>query len=202
MSEDIESEVIETAYSKGLNLEKEFCEFLKTDLKWDKARIRPQLASRHNMRGTNVDILAERLDHRGKTIKTISFVYGLVFAILFFLGWIDQDVERGSILVGFSLFFEVIGIIAYFVGLSLSKQNGWVECKNLKGKVNINQVQKTIDEVRHYRQSSDRDYKITHVYFVSTNGYVENALKLAVENDIKCYVKESQTFKEVDYWNH
>ena len=65
----------------------------------------------------------------------------------------------------------------------------------------INHVRKTIEEKADYVRSGDREYKFEYHYFVSANGFVENALKYAVDNNVICYVKEGNTFKKVGYWD-
>lgn len=203
MKESIEnSESIETIFEKGIGLEKEFCEYLKTDLGWEKARIRSQMASKFNMRGTNVDVIAERIDARGNKLKKLGIVYAIFFILLMIVSFFEEDSELQLFLLCFGLIFEIGGVFAFIYSINLNKENAWVECKNLKTKVNISQVQKTIDEYKHYKESGNKEYKFVECYFVSTNGFVENALKLAVENGIKCYIKENGIFKKIDYWNH
>ncbi len=74
-----------------------------------------------------------------------------------------------------------------------------MECKNLKGKVNINQIEKSIREFNDYTASGNKEYKFKYHYFVSANGYIENALKYAEDKGILCYQKEGDTFKRVFY---
>ncbi len=50
MKESIENlESDEIIFEKGIGLEKEFCEYLKTNLGWEKARIRSQVKSKFNI---------------------------------------------------------------------------------------------------------------------------------------------------------
>lgn len=202
MKKTIKEQELETVFEKGIGLEKEFCEYLKTDLSWDKARVRSQMASKFNMRGTNVDVIAERIDIRGNKLKKIGIVYAIFFILLIVIALFEEDSELQLFLFCFGLIFEVVGAFAFIYSINLNKENAWVECKNLKTKVNISQVQKTIDEQKHYKESGNKEYKFVECYFVSTNGFIENALKLAVDNGIKCYTKEKGLFKQIDYWNH
>ena len=86
MKETIKEQELETVFEKGIGLEKEFCEYLKTDLGWEKARVRSQMASKFNMRGTNVDVIAERLDDRGRKLDIISKLYGIICFLFIIYG--------------------------------------------------------------------------------------------------------------------
>src|SRR5205823_5315364 len=56
-------------YYKGINFEREFADYMKSELKWNGVKIRSQQAHNHNTHGTNVDIIAWRFDTRGKQYK-------------------------------------------------------------------------------------------------------------------------------------
>jgi hypothetical protein len=202
MKESIENlELSETIFEKGIGLEKEFCEYLKTDLGWEKARVRSQMASKFNMRGTNVDVIAERLDDRGRKLKLISKFYFAICILSLLIGLYLINDDSGLTIFLFGVFVFIVGFVSFNLGEKLNKENAWVECKNLKTKVNISQVQKTIDEYKHYKDSGNDEYKFVKCYFVSTNGFIENALKLAIDNDIICYKKENGIFKKIEYWD-
>lgn len=200
MKETIEN--TQKSFDKGLELEKEFCEYLKTDLGWEKARIRSQMASKYNMRGTNVDVIAERIDERGNKLKKLGAFYIVFFLILVFVAIMTDDNETQNWLLIMAVIFELVGAFAFYYSVSLNKENAWVECKNLKTKVSISQVQKAIDEFNHYKQSNNKEYKFTEMHFVSSIGFIENALKLAEDNNVICFTKENGVFKKIDYWNH
>ena len=203
MKETIKEKELETVFERGIGLENEFCEYLKTDLSWEKARTRSQMASKFNMRGTNVDVVAERLDDRGRRLKLVSNFYFIICVITILIGLylIISDNENGVFIMLFGFFVFLAGLFSLNLSEKLNKENAWVECKNLKTKVNISQVQKTVDEYKHYNQSGNKEYKFVECYFVSTNGFIENALKLAIDNDIICYTKENEKFKKIDYWD-
>ncbi|WP_269225344.1 hypothetical protein [Flavobacterium eburneipallidum] len=204
MEEKLKEQESETIFEKGIGLEKEFCEYLKSDLGWEKARIRSQMASKFNMRGTNVDVIAERLDNRGERLKKLGNFYMIICILTCLIGLflVINNNSDGMYIIFFGTFVLIIGIISFKLSENLNKENAWVECKNLKTKVNISQVQKTIDEINHYKASENKEYKFVEVYFISSNGFVENALKLAIDNKIICYIKENEKFKKIDYWNH
>ncbi|HVT86798.1 MAG TPA: hypothetical protein VHD35_16450 [Chitinophagaceae bacterium] len=96
-----------------------------------------------------------------------------------------------------------IGIISVFLAYlsrSRHKENVWVECKNRKTKSTFEDVKKSIDEYNDYKASGDTEYKYIAHYFVSASGFVENALKLANDNNVICYEYKNQTFEKVQYW--
>lgn len=200
MSEIIDdvNEVETTTFAKGLNLEKEFCEFLKTDLGWTDARIRAQMSAANNMRGTQVDVLAERLNEKGQFAKKLAYIYIPIFLFTFILGiTINSDA-----LMIMGLLFELAGGIALILSITLNKEHAWIECKNRKTKTDIRQMQLTISQVDEYKKSGNKKYKFTEIYFVSSSGFVENALKLAEENNVKCYYKKDGNFFQAKFWEH
>lgn len=194
MAENIE---IENSYYKGANFEIRFAEFMKSDLGWDKYVIRSQQKGKANSKGSQVDIIGERFDVRGKRLYNLAIVY-LVLMIGFCAAGIYMDEDWLAILG------VLIGIIAIFISLksrNLHKENVWVECKNLKGKATIEQIRKSIDEYQDYVATQDKEYKFIEWYFVSASGFVENALKLAMDNGIVCFeYNKSEKFEKVTYW--
>lgn len=55
--------------------------------------------------------------------------------------------------------------------------------------------------VKEYKESKDTKYKFKKFAFVSASGFVDNALELAIDNHIDCYIKENEKFKKIDKWN-
>ncbi len=204
MKKTIKGQELETVFEKGIGLENEFCEYLKTDLGWDKARVRSQMASKYNMRGTNVDVIGQRLNNKKKKwLMLVSFIYGTFFIFLLSYAYILIDIDKFKAFV-----FIILGFtIAYFSYsfLQMAKTNiteyAWVECKNLKGKATIKQLQIMIAERDAYIQV-EKNIKIVETYFVSTNGFVETAYSYALDKKIKCFVKQNTGFRETEYWNN
>ncbi len=194
----------ETTYDKGKKLENEFCVFMKKELNWTKARVGAHMTGNLNAKGTSIDVLGERLDERGKKFKNVA-LFVLIFSLLMLVYgfiWLINDWDNNGI--GFMIFSLMLMLGGFvFIGQSekYNKENAWVECKNLKGKVNINQIDKSIRELNDYRNSGNKDYKFEYHYFVSASGYIENALKYAVEKGLICYEKSGDTFKKVGYWD-
>jgi hypothetical protein len=205
MSEDIENEVVETVYSKGLNLEKEFSEFMKSDLGWHSFKIRKQMTSKWNKAGTNVDIFAERLNEHGLHLKRTGKAYFMVSWVIMIIGVFIVGLRydtQGIIVTIMGLLFLIGSYFFTEIGTSKEKEHAWVECKNLKQKATIKQMQIMLAERDAYIESQDKEYKIVETYFVSTNGFVETALKYGIDKNVKCYIRQDNTFKEKGYWDN
>ncbi len=187
----------------GDKLESEFAKYMKSELDWDKVRVGAHLSGRDNNKGAAVDIIGERLDERGKRFHSIGIIFIITSLTLCFFSGLYAIYEIDNYGVGF-LIFAVLFLISSIVYLKLSdkynKENAWVECKNLKNKVNINHISKSIREFNDYMVSKDKEYKFEYHYFVSASGYVENALKYAIDNGLICYEYDGKSFKRTGYW--
>lgn len=186
-----------TSYNKGLALETRFCSILKNELGCKNVRIRAQMKSRMNSRGSNVDIIGERQDIRGKRLQIVGIIYLLICALVFCIGGLTND---ETALWG-GLIFELGGAISIILSKRYTTEHIWVECKNQKAKVSYSQMQKTIHEYDEYKASKNKEFKFVEQYFVSASGFVENALKLAEERGVRCFVVTDLGMKEVSYWN-
>lgn len=193
-----------TSYEKGRELENNFSTFMKHELGWTKTRVGAHMAGKLNVKGAAIDIIGERLDERGKTFRAVFmlwFVAGLFLLVYGIVEVFDGLDAQGAILLLFSLATLLGALVFITQSNKYNKENAWVECKNLKGKANINQIDKSLREKNDYIQSGNKDYKFDFHYFVSSNGFIENALKYAVDKGIICYIKEGETFKRVGYWD-
>ncbi len=193
-------------YKKGLKLEQEFAEFLTTEMNYGKVKIRSQIKAAENSRGSNIDIIGERPNKKGERMKRLANSYLIIFFAMFGGGLIigysnNWGVGIWTLLITVSIIFEAGALIALFISKSNDIVNAWVECKNLKGKANINQVRKMIDEMSEYKASGDKRYKFYDFIFVSANGFIDNAIQLAERNNIQCYVKHEESFKQVTEWS-
>ncbi len=186
--------------SKGNQLEKEFAEFMKSTLNWGKVRVGAHLVGKNNTHGAKVDIVAQFDDSMGNVYKKCSrFLIGfaLFFMLLTFVD--DRFIYTG-------LFSGILSVVfAYFIrkkGIKLYRKNALVECKNLKGKANINHISKSIREMEDYKKSGDTSYNFEYHYFVSSNGYIDNAIKYALEHGIICYEKKNDVFVKSSFYNN
>jgi len=194
------AEIIETenSHKKGADFEMLFAEFMKSDLKWDGYVIRSQQKGKSNSRGANVDVIGKRKDDRGRKLYNLGFISAIIGAALVIFSLIDDTDE---IFLWGGMIFLGLGILYIAFSGDLHQEHAWVECKNLKGKATIEQMRKCIEEHKDYVATSDKEYKFVRKYFVSASGFVENALKLAMDNNVTCYeYNKNEKFEEVKYW--
>ena len=196
----------ETTFKKGINLEKSFAEYIKKEIDYEKVKIRHQVPQANNNRGANVDVIGEKLNENGETLKKLGMWYYIIgitaYIVSFFLYLVNEINEDTFVSIMFSgIVFIIIGGFIYIIKRN-NIVNIWVECKNLKGKANITQVNKMLTEIKSYRESEDNKYKFKEFAFVSANGFVDNAIELAINNGIKCFILDKKDkFKEVTEWN-
>ena len=194
-----------TTYSKGRELEQKFSEFMKEKLGWEQVRVGSHMTGKHNGKGTMIDVLGERLDARGKTYKIIGYWYMAFCLILVICGvvyGIEGDDATGMlVIIGGGVVIYIAGLIFLLNSNKYNKENAWVECKNLKGKANINQIRKALEEYLDYKRSGNEKYKFVNLYFVSANGYIENAINYAIEHNIICYTFKNGKFEKAKYFD-
>lgn len=191
------------SYEKGRDFEISFSQFMKEELGWTKVRVGAHLSGKENQKGSNVDIIGEKLDQLGIKYKSYANKWMLSSGGLAFLSllWhIEKWGEHGIVFLIFFLVVLAVGVLFRILSDIYNTQNSWVECKNLKGRANINHISKMIREMKDHKASKNDSHRFTHFYFASANGYVENALKLATDNGIICYMQDKNGFKEVKYW--
>jgi len=191
-----EETLFETNYIKGIRLENMFCEYMKTELKWDKARTRAQMKSNTNNRGSNVDIIAETTDGRGRMLLLLSAFYIIVATLVYYYGFFSGY----KLLYWFSGAIYLVSFASIFLSFKYKNSNAWVECKNQRANVTFAQMQKTINEFKAYKQSKSREYKFVAQYFVSASGFAETALKLAKDETVHCYILKNGNFEKISYW--
>ena len=201
---DIDEQEEGISYEKGREFEEQFAQFMKDELGWNKVRVGAHMTGKNNAKGTSIDILGERLDALGRKYKGIStkWIFGSVLLVICSGIWHFGNMgANGFWFFILGLLSSMGAIIFHILSITNNKQNAWVECKNLKGKANINHISKMIREYNDFKASKNEDHRFTHLYFSSANGYVENALKMAMDNGIICYTKKGNSFQEVKYWD-
>lgn len=201
---DIDEQNEGVSYEKGREFERQFAEFMKNELGWKKVRVGAHMPGKDNVKGTSIDIFAERLDDLGKKYESIAINWMLgsfLLASLSFI-WYMQDWGNDGLWFLILCLISILGgLVFMFLSEVNNKQNAWVECKNLKSKANINHISKMIRELNDFKLTKSGEHRFTHYYFASANGYVENAIKTAMANNIICYVKNGNSFEEIKYWD-
>jgi hypothetical protein len=195
-----------STFKKGIELEKEFAEYIREEMKYDKIKIRFQVKQANNSMGANIDIIGQRLNETGIRLKRVSKWYFIMCVIVVFyallIGIMDSFYNDWTLALFISgLILEIVGLFALIISSRYNIDNIWVECKNLKTKSNITQVNKMLNEIKSYKNSGDTQYKFKEFAFVSTSGFVNNAIELAIANNIKCFVKENNEFGQITNWN-
>ena len=201
---DIDEENEGVSYEKGREFEKKFASFLKEELGWDKVRVGAHMSGKSNAKGTSIDVLGERLDEMGVKYKKISSRWMMASGVLGIgaLIWFLQDWGSDGFWFFILCLLSVMGAMVFrMLSDANHKKNAWVECKNLKTKVNINHMSKMLREYNDFKSSKNDDHRFTHLYFASANGYVENVLKMALDNNVICYTKKGRTFVEEKFWD-
>lgn len=201
---DIDEQNEGVSYEKGREFEKKFAEFLKDELGWDKVRVGAHMTGHNNAKGTSIDVFGERLDAVGIKYNKVSNNWMIASGLLgvlalagFFLDWGDSAIWIFLFALGSMMGCCVFKIIS----INNHKRNAWSECKNLRTRANVNHISKMLREYNDFKSSKNEDYRFTDLYFASANGYVENALKMAMDNGIVCYTKKGRTFVEEKYWD-
>lgn len=201
---DLDEQEEGVSYEKGREFEKKFAEFMKEELGWSKVRVGAHMSGRDNAKGTSIDVCGEQLDEIGMKYKSRAntwTIISVVFGIFSITWWYNNWGESGSVFLLLSLTSLLGSRIFSYLGILNHKKHSWVECKNLKSRVNINHISKMLREFNDFKASKNEDYKFTNLYFASANGYIENALKMCMDNSIVCYTKKGRTFIEEKYWD-
>jgi len=193
-----------TSFKKGIELEEKFAQYMKEELEYKKTRTRAHLPGKDNVKGYEADILAEKEDKMRDLLINIGEFLGIIGIIAFIIGLLELlDQQTNDFLFNWGMVFFIIaifiGIMTHFIW---HKEYAWVECKNLKSKANINQISTLHRNLEDYNNVENNEYKITQLIFVSTNGFIENAIKYAENKNIECYeTDKKERFIESTYWS-
>jgi|CXWL01.1.fsa_nt_gi hypothetical protein len=198
------TEILETdnAFYRGAKFEEMFAEFMKRDLRWSGYVIRSQQKARLNNRGSNVDIIANRPDSRIERFNSAALIVLMLGIVAFGLNLLEIQIPNVSTdTIGSLGFIFLIGGSGYILlGKLFSKEYAWVECKNTKGKTTYEQVSKCVHEFEDYQSLENKEYRFVAKYFASAAGFVENALKLALDKGFECYTYKDGKYEKVNYW--
>ena len=195
-------------HTKGIELEDMFCEFMKTELGYHKARPRAQVLSDANNRGINVDVIALVRNERYEMMKKlalISYIFGGLYFIYFcYYGYTigSSNIPLSTMIIMFSIFIGIMVLSVYCV-ISYRKhieEHGWAECKNQKESISTELMQISAMRIDSYKKTKDKEYNFTNHYFVSNSPFSEGALKFAQDKNIICYKLDCRNFVQVTYW--
>ena len=190
-------------HTKGIELEDMFCEFMKTELGYHKARPRAQVLSDSNDRGTNVDVIARLENKRLRYVKWCFYVLmtlAVSYSVLSIYLAEENDLQNATYLFYFSVIILFFGIWAIIFYEKNNIEHGWAECKNQKEAISTELMQIAEMRLNSYKKTKDKEYNFTKLYFVSANEFSEGALKFAQDKNIICYKLDCGNFVEVTYW--
>jgi hypothetical protein len=187
-------------FEKGDSFEKEFANYMKTNLGYEKTATRRNVRSAANATGTNVDVIGFKTDPRGKRLRMLGIIYiALALLVMIIKSLYTYDNENNTVdstlstvIFLVALFTFCVGCFSIYKAKALESENGWVECKNLKSKATINHVTIMFEQFKNYENSNDNKHKFTELYFVSANGFVDNALEFAKQRNVRCFIKDSK----------
>ena len=190
--------------AKGKSLEREFAEWMKSDLGYSKTYFRVPVKGKVSERSYEVDIHAVK---HSKVMNAISMTGIALFLLAVYAYCADnariKDVAARIIRVlnpdQASNALGIIGVIGFFLGLygkSKTMVHAWVECKNQKSNVKRHQIQKVISSVEDVRAlEEEAKWQPKRVLFVSGADFDHDALNFAREYDVTCYRRKSEGFR-------
>lgn len=189
---------------KGNELEKEFAEYMVKELGYIEYHIQHPVGGKYNAQGTKVDIIAKKKgdDAKKKNKTSITFRWLFIISLVVLITLlIFENYDNIIYPIVFCLIFLVVSI-RYNILSENSFDYGWVECKNLKTKADINQITKMLREFSDYSHTGSKELNVKALYFVSANGFIDNALKYALDHNVICYEKDNKgNFKIKNFWN-
>jgi hypothetical protein len=189
------------SHNKGKTFEEAFCKFMTTDLGYSKAYTGHNMPSRVNPRGIKLDIVAKRKSKAGELIYKITIgVILLIIPIGLVCYLVMPKTDENTFILLFTIgLILVLSGLALIIATNYTIEYAWVECKNWKDKVPIKEVEKMLFEFNSHNHSKDKRFVFRHKYFVSANGFVDNALTYAIDNKIMCYICNDNKFEFVDW---
>lgn len=199
MGEDL---LEDTNYDKGIKLERDFAQFMKSKLNWQGVKIRANVKAHNNAKGSNIDIIAVGLDARGIQLNKMSLFY-LAISLIMFILWIYClliETDVGLFFLAMSIFTCLLFFGCIYLSRKYNSIHAWVECKSHTKRVEIDLISTMLYRHHQYKISGDRQYKFEVLIFVSKSGFTENALKEALNNGVHCYTVEDGNFKKITSW--
>jgi hypothetical protein len=186
------------SHIKGTSLEEEFRRYLVKQLHYDRALPRKMMRSNVNIRNTNVDVIGERISTQGIRFKKIAaFITGVLLGMLGMILWLFHQPK--AIIAALIILVILLAVCVWrFLRTYYYKELAWVECKNLQDRATANHIRLLVKQYEEYKATGQKEGRVAELYFVSANGFYENAIEMAMVADIKCYVKtETGRFKRI-----
>ena len=176
---------------KGQEFEREVSEWLKKHFDCSRTSRNERVQITLNARPFECDVHAVRGSALKRNLRRLAGVLLLLALIAFLLQRVE--VVPPSYFITFALLGVGCFALSFYVK-SRKEQHVWVECKNLKGNVNRDQINKVVMTVSIARQSQSVAWKPDLVLFFSATDYDKDALYFARRNGIACYRKVGGKF--------
>jgi hypothetical protein len=189
--------LIESSKEKGSKLEREFANFMKDKLGYDKCLLNQKVKGKISTNEYEVDIIGKKLSEKGENMKNIGTLI-LIAAGIVFLAWLFEfmPISTDIILV------LVVASLGAGVILQVAKENEydytWVECKAHKTKIGKDTINILKDKSVDYHKSDDKEFQFTKLILASETGFIMNAIRFANEYNIELYERISENdFKPI-----
>lgn len=176
---------------KGRAFEQEVALWLKQSFGCSQTECNERVLITQNARPYECDIHATKGSVLAGNLRKVAGVVFLIALFALFLNYLGLPI----------LFHAIILILLSIASFALSffvkgqrEQHVWVECKNLKGNVKRDQINKLVLTVDMARQSQSAPWKPDIVLFFSATDYDRDALYFAKRHHIICYRKSNRGF--------
>ena len=176
---------------KGQEFEREVAEWLKRHFGCTSASRNERVQITMGARPFECDVHAVRGSALGRNLRRLAGVFLLIALVAYLLH--RAGVESTTYAVLFALLGVGCFALSFYVK-GQKEQHVWVECKNLKGNVNRDQINKVVMTVSIARQSQTVAWKPDLVLFFSATDYDKDALYFARRIGIACYRKVGGKF--------
>ena len=193
---------------RGVRLERQFAEWMKSDLGYNSTRQRVPVTGKVSDRSYEVDIRAEKFSRAWELARRLGiFLIGL--AIITYILPTEMEPVRNLMVTIVASFHPawagsavlVVGsaaVVIAYLGKRRATRFAWVECKDTISNVKRAQIQKLISSVKDVRDSEDAKWKPDVVIMVAGSDFDADALNFAREDNIVCYRRSGDFFEEVE----
>lgn len=178
------------SYKKGLDFENEVAKFIVEELKYDDTAVRPVVKGSTSNKGFEIDVLAKINDKGSDAMRVLARIFIFVGGF-FMLSCIFGIVQSFAYMI-LGFIFVLIAVIYIFKIQELLAKYSWVECKNLKNRVNRNQIIELVYKYKDYEKQKEKRYNIINKMYFSASGYNADAKSFAKENGVICFEKNDK----------
>lgn len=175
----------------GRSFEKEVGEWLESTLGHRVVQRNERVKCASELKPYECDVHTRTYTSSWNKIQKAGLV-AFVFAVLLMVSRTSttQDIS-GLLLIGIGL------VVISAIKKCQRNYHVWVECKNLRTKVNRDQIIKLQTTTDRLRKNPDADWKPDFVLCFSATDFERDALAIARQHGIECYRRSGNGFREV-----